>query len=310
MDPIFAVKSQQAHAYVRPDEMLDADILECVLSTKMRSLIFSIVPDAVLYHFHAYEIVGNNKKSHIFGESLDGWHRDPDSEFFLDDPTHVSIFVYLHDVGDEDGAFEFSPHRPDTPLRTDSPVLSMTGPAGMSFVWHRSYFHRASPNRGPRRRRLLKISVQPKYFPCGHFSREVFKRARTELHIGNVEWDLLFGRHELATVPKPCASRPPQAFRLHPTRSINISQEELAGSKIREIVAAKQPVAHIDAAQRLRVLLVGAGRRIQNNYLPALSCLTDCFEISGIHARTYEKLAPVAERWGVPAVASLEEFDF
>lgn len=63
-------------------------------------------------------------------------------------------------------------------------------------------------------------------------------------------------------------------------------------------------------ASRQRLLLVGAGRRIQNNYLPALNCLKDDFEICGIHSRTWERLQPVAERWNVPAVAKLADVDF
>jgi hypothetical protein len=62
--------------------------------------------------------------------------------------------------------------------------------------------------------------------------------------------------------------------------------------------------------RRHRVLIVGAGRRVQNNFLPALRCMTDEFEIVGIHARTAERLLPVAERWEVPAVLGLGGVDF
>jgi hypothetical protein len=65
-----------------------------------------------------------------------------------------------------------------------------------------------------------------------------------------------------------------------------------------------------DVGQRHRVLLIGAGRRIQNNFLPALRCMSDQFEVAGIHARTAATLVPVAERWGVPAVLSLDRVDF
>ncbi|MGB0411023.1 MAG: Gfo/Idh/MocA family oxidoreductase [Pikeienuella sp.] len=62
--------------------------------------------------------------------------------------------------------------------------------------------------------------------------------------------------------------------------------------------------------RRQRILLVGSGRRVQNNYLPALTCLRDEFEIVGIHSRTEARLRPVADHWGVPAVLSLEDVDF
>jgi len=55
-----------------------------------------------------------------------------------------------------------------------------------------------------------------------------------------------------------------------------------------------------------RVLVVGAGRRVQNNFLPVLRALHDRFTVLGVHARTAARLQPVADRWGVPAVASLD----
>jgi hypothetical protein len=63
-----------------------------------------------------------------------------------------------------------------------------------------------------------------------------------------------------------------------------------------------------DAAKR-RVLLVGAGRRIQNNFLPVLACLADAFEVRGIHSRTPAALARVADHWRVPAIGGLAETD-
>ena len=102
MDPLFKSKLQEKRAYVMPDEMLAAGILDKVLSKKMFNTILSIMPDPVLYHFHAYEIAANSNQSHIFADTLGGWHRDPDSEFHSGDPTHISIFVYLSNVGERD----------------------------------------------------------------------------------------------------------------------------------------------------------------------------------------------------------------
>ena len=61
---------------------------------------------------------------------------------------------------------------------------------------------------------------------------------------------------------------------------------------------------------RLRVLVVGAGRRVANNFMPALACLTQHFEIVGIHARTEERMVPLAKQWGVPALADLSALDW
>lgn len=64
------------------------------------------------------------------------------------------------------------------------------------------------------------------------------------------------------------------------------------------------------ASPRLRVLMVGAGRRVKNNFLPVLRCLSDQFEVVGVHARTAANLLPVAERWNVPAVHHLNDVDW
>ena len=58
-----------------------------------------------------------------------------------------------------------------------------------------------------------------------------------------------------------------------------------------------------------RVLLIGAGRRIQNNFLPVLS-LHESFEVAGVHARRPGPLALVCDRWGVQAIEKLESVDF
>jgi len=63
------------------------------------------------------------------------------------------------------------------------------------------------------------------------------------------------------------------------------------------------------AGARLRVLLIGAGRRVQNSFLPVLRCLDSQFEIVGIHSRTQSTVQAVADCWGVPAVYDLLRFD-
>lgn len=54
------------------------------------------------------------------------------------------------------------------------------------------------------------------------------------------------------------------------------------------------------------VLLVGAGRRIRNNFLPALAQLTDQLSVRGLWARNPEAAATAAEPWGVPVAPNLE----
>ena len=61
---------------------------------------------------------------------------------------------------------------------------------------------------------------------------------------------------------------------------------------------------------RHRVLIIGAGRRVKNNFLPSLRCLADRFEIVGVHARTAERLDPLCALWTVPPVHRLDDVDF
>jgi hypothetical protein len=61
--------------------------------------------------------------------------------------------------------------------------------------------------------------------------------------------------------------------------------------------------------RRRQVLVIGAGRRVQNNFLPAFRVLGDSFEVVGVHARTAERLLPVARLWDVPAILRLSDVD-
>jgi len=244
MTPLFRGRSGEARSYVRPDDMLEAGILHRILSPAMRDVLLSIVPDPVLYHFHAYEIAGNSSRSHIFADQLGGWHRDPDSEYFARDPTHVSVFVYLSDVGDEDGAFEFSSQQPSVPLRSSSPAVTMTGPVGMSFIWHRGFYHRASPNRGPRRRRLLKISIQPNSFRSAHLSNDFFRKVTEQVPRGDVMLDLLLGRYQGREAPRLRPSRPVRPERPEASRTINVPNDVLEQMRKREKAEAGRPVSY------------------------------------------------------------------
>jgi len=60
----------------------------------------------------------------------------------------------------------------------------------------------------------------------------------------------------------------------------------------------------------LRLLIIGSGRRVQNNYLPCLTSLQNEFQIVGIHSRTKEKLLPVADKWSIDPILNLNDVDF
>lgn len=234
MDATFEQRAASGRAYVYADDMQRLGLFGTILSPTMRSLIFSIVPDAVLYHCHAIEIPGLSTRSHIFSESLSGYHRDPDSIYLPNNPSHISIFVYLTPVGPDDGAFEFIPRDPEKWLHASVPTISAMGQPGFSFVWQRGFYHRASPNRGPRRRRLIKISVQPNAYESGHLRNENFQRLLAAVPPGDPETDLLLGRYQgrAAPVLPPPPGSTAEAFR--PTGTLELSNVELAKVQLRE----------------------------------------------------------------------------
>ncbi|MGO9158943.1 hypothetical protein [Mycobacterium sp.] len=125
---------------------------------------------------------GGQTKSHINEERLDGWHRDYDTlkDFKTNAPDFISIFILLSPVGDDDGAFEFALNSADR-LRAGSDIVQMVGPVSTAAIWNRCFYHRAAPNRGPRRRRILKISFQPAELANELIGTDEFKAAWLKL---------------------------------------------------------------------------------------------------------------------------------
>ncbi|WP_100915109.1 hypothetical protein [Pseudoalteromonas spongiae] len=163
-DDIFA-KQKASRRYVDAKHIQELGLLNDIFNKEVLSLIYSMFDKPVLYHCHAYEIDGKNNKSHISsGNFLRGWHRDVDCRHRQSDKKtqHVSLFVYLTDVGEADGAFEIS----DKPLSfwpylfKSSRYYRLIGQRGFSFLFNRTAVHRASPNRMNKQRRVLKISFQ------------------------------------------------------------------------------------------------------------------------------------------------------
>lgn len=55
----------------------------------------------------------------------------------------------------------------------------------------------------------------------------------------------------------------------------------------------------------LRVLIIGSGKRVQNNFIPAFKMLPEEFDLVGIHSKTKEHYESVAARFGLNPVATL-----
>jgi hypothetical protein len=235
VDPILLSRVGERRAYVHPEELFETGAFDRIMSAGLWNAIFSIMPDPVIYHCHVYEIAANDTRSHIFSDNLLGWHRDPDCDYAKAEPTHVSIFVYLSKVGPEDGAFEFVPGVPPTKwLHNGAPYISAQGPPGMAFAWQRSYYHRASPNRGPVRRRLFKLSIQRNAFRSAHLGNPHFQQVMKTVQPGDARLDLMLGRYQGKTAPQfPPASEP----RVEPVvtnNTLHLSSVELTKAQLRE----------------------------------------------------------------------------
>jgi hypothetical protein len=206
VNPILVAKSTEERAYAHPDDLLRTGVWDLIFGVRMRSILFSIMPDPVLYHCHVYEIASANPEPHIFGESLAGWHCDVEKPRnqrleLPDEATHVSLFVHLTDIGPGDGAFEFVSAKSDQWLWPGTPCISVFGKAGYTFVWNREFFHRASPNLSNIRRRILKLSIQRNRFASLHLDNEHFRRVCQAVPSGDTEMDILLGRFQGKSAP-------------------------------------------------------------------------------------------------------------
>lgn len=234
LNPLLASRAEARRAYVHADELHELGVLDKLLGPRMQDLLFSVMPDPVLYHCHVYEIAAMDARPHIFADVLQGWHRDSDSEFVRGELTHVSVFVYLSDVGPDDGAFEFAPTDPEAWLYSGTPRIAVQGPAGYTFAWHRSFYHRASPNRGSRRRRLFKLSVQRNRFHSVHLGNEHFQKLKMAISPGDPRTDVLLGRYQGKEAPPPPALTAPGFTAIQTTGKLDISSVDLAKAQLRE----------------------------------------------------------------------------
>lgn len=240
VDPLFAALSDQPRSYVKADQLVETGILQEALSEPVRRVIASIQPSALLYHCHCYEIAAGQTKPHIQRNRLQGWHRDFETlkDFTRQFPTFVSIFILMSPVGDADGPFEFVPKSAETGLRAGSEIVRLTGPVGTAAIWNRAYYHRAAPNRGPRRRRILKFSFQPAALPNSRIGLDEFKSAWSRLDDARLRALVDAGRvgstDPLAEAGDPVEARSLPATERNELTGVSTAFERLyaAGSKL------------------------------------------------------------------------------
>ncbi len=167
LDPLLESRDSDARSYVGASELHDLGIFGEQFTPNLLASFETLQEHPVLYHCHVYETAGEQTKPHIGSHNLNGWHRDIETlGVFPTDPlAFLSVFTLLSDVNDGDGAFEIVPRYPERIPNNGEPCVQMTGQAGRTLMWNRSFFHRASPNSGTRRRRILKLSIQPARLP-------------------------------------------------------------------------------------------------------------------------------------------------
>lgn len=197
LDPIINAQAA-ARKYVSALELSETGILNEIFSDNLLSIIFSLIPDAELYHCHAYEIAANQKKSHIKSNNkLHGWHRDNDCKhnFSKDYIQHLSLFIYLTDVSEIGGYFEVSDKQLRIPpiFGNSDICYQLIGKTGHSFLFDRKAFHRASPNYSDIPRRVLKISFQSSTLFNHKRAEIIFEQVRSQLANDQIILRQLFG---------------------------------------------------------------------------------------------------------------------
>lgn len=243
VDPLFAAVDDEARSYVRADELVQTGIFQEALSEPVRRLIASIQPSALLYHCHCCETASAQTKSHIHENNrVQGWHKDWETlgGFTRDFPNFISIFILMSPVGDDDGPFEFAPKSAHEGLRARGDVVRLVGPVGTAAIWNRSYYHRAAPNRGPHRRRILKISFQPAGLPNDRIGLDEFRTAWSNLRDPCLR--ALVDERRLGTTDRLAEAGDPIEARLMPSTNRNEVTSAAAAYERLRAVRRKLPI--------------------------------------------------------------------
>ena len=183
LDGPFAQAADEPRAYVDSSQLYDLGILQEVMAPSFRNMIANLIPDAVFYHFHAFEIAGGQSLPHVGSKGLAGWHRDRDTlpAYQPETVNQICFFVYLTDVNLDSGPFEFLPRAPRLPFQDDVETVQIFGRAGTTFAWNRAFFHRACPNSSQLRRRVLKISIQSSSLPNSRIGLDEFRQVAKQV---------------------------------------------------------------------------------------------------------------------------------
>jgi hypothetical protein len=225
--------SINARRYVNAQQLFETGLLDEIFNNKMRALIAHLLPDSVLFHCHIFEIDGNQSKPWLrSGNGLQGWHRD---EMCLpyyepEKPNSISIFIYMTDVEPTGGAFEIANYPPQKLWNqiAGRRCYKMIGDRSYTFVFNRTYIHRASTNFAPVQRRVLKLSLQPSALPNQRIGLPEFINVLEAIKGKDIFLEHLFGgkcdpKKYAEVVAQYRNEAPPKALQLKENASIDIA---------------------------------------------------------------------------------------
>lgn len=201
-DPIIKDKFNKKKTEIILDELVKSGIADIVMTNKkLRRMVLEILPDPILFGFNIYEVDTMQKRTHTSDNSTDGWHVDTPVLPFLDrkQPNFISLMVYLTDVLDfQDGPFEVTSENTIENINHSLQSKKILGSKGTSFIWNNNYIHRASPNSGKIRRRVLKIGFQNNYLQSSLYPS--MQNSYTNLLKKDEFTDFIFGKFHFTSI--------------------------------------------------------------------------------------------------------------
>ena len=166
LDPYFSGKDEKVRLDLTSIGKDGHDILKEFFNDKVKFITNELIKDPIVFYAGSIEIPSNSKISHVNHNEIGGWHTGTGENLqYLDlrKPIWMTFFVYLTDVGQNDGPFEITNKIYRKEINHNTKAFSLLGNKGKCFLWGNTFYHRAAPNLGNKRRRILKIQVQHNY---------------------------------------------------------------------------------------------------------------------------------------------------
>jgi hypothetical protein len=171
------------------------DILKGFFNDKIKFITSKLIKDPIVFYAGSNEIPANTKISHVNHNEIGGWHTDTGENLqYLDSrkPYWITFFVYLTDVEKNDGPFEITNVTRKKDINNNTKTFSIIGKKGKCFLWGNPFYHRAAPNLGNTRRRILKIQVQHNYLQSSY--NDKLKKFHNLLKKEDIYFSYLTGR--------------------------------------------------------------------------------------------------------------------